>query len=127
MKITLSKMICVLSLTAGYGHAAIDEAPSNAELYEMLKATQQQLSEAKESVVGTNAEYSFKVLDHAESTNTKQLYQLESLRDGTLPSKITLGGQVTALANYQRANEDTKFGWLIRPPTSANQIGETVS
>lgn len=127
MKTTLSKMICVISLSAGYGHAAIDEAPSNAELYEMLKATQQQLSEAKESVVGTNAEYSFKVLDHAESTNTKQLYQLESLRDGALPSKITLGGQVTALANYQRANEDTKFGWLIRHPTSANQIGETVS
>ena len=25
MKITLSKMICVLSLAAGYGHAAIDE------------------------------------------------------------------------------------------------------
>ena len=127
MKITLSKMICVLSLSAGYGYAATNEAPSNAELYEMLKATQQQLSETKESVVGSNAEYSFKVLDHAESTNIKQLYQLESLRDGALQSKITLGGQVTALANYQRANEDSKFGWLIRHPTSANQIGETVS
>jgi len=127
MKTTLSKMICVLSLSAGYGYAATNEAPSNAELYEMLQATQQQLSEAKKNVVGTNSEYSFKVLDHAESTNTKQLYQLEALRDGMLQSRLTLGGQVTALANYQRANEDTKFGWLIRHPTSANQIGTTVS
>ena len=76
MKTTLSKMICVLSLSTGYGYAATNEAPSNAELYEMLQATQQQLSEAKKNVVGTNSEYSFKVLDHAESTNTKQLSKL---------------------------------------------------
>lgn len=123
MKTILSKMIFVLSLSAGYGHAGIDEVPSNAELYEMLKATQQQLSEAKKNIVATNSEYRFKVLDHAESTNTKQLYQLEALRDGLLQSRLTLGGQVTALANYQKANEDTKFCWLIRHPTSANQIG----
>ncbi|MDA8693860.1 hypothetical protein N9L91_01490 [Pseudomonadales bacterium] len=127
MKTTLSKMICVLSLSVGYGYAATNEAPSNAELYEMLKATQQQLSEAKENVVGANGEYSFKVLDHAETTNTKQLYQLQAIRDGMLQSKLTLGGQITALVNYQKANENTKFGWLMRHPTSANQIGETSS
>jgi len=132
MKTTLSKMIFVLSLSAGYGYAAtnetpINETPTNAELYEMLQATQQQLSEAKKNLVATNSEYSFKVLDHAESTNTKQRYQLKALRDGMLQSRLTLGGQITALANYQKANEDSKFGWLVRHPTSANQIGETVS
>lgn len=44
------------------------------------------------SLVGTNAEYSFKVLDHAEMTNTKQLYQLQALSNGMLGSKLTLGG-----------------------------------
>ena len=67
MKTTLSKMICVLFLSAGYGYAAtnetpINETPTNAELYEMLQATQQQLSEAKKNLVATNSEYSFKVL-----------------------------------------------------------------
>jgi len=80
-----------------------------------------------DNVVGTSAEYNYKVLDHAENTNTKQLYQLQALRDGKLESKLTLGGQVTALANYQKANEDSKFGWLMRHPTSSNQIGEEVS
>lgn len=127
MKTKLLKIIMLLSLSTGYGHAATNEAPTNAELYEMLKANQQQLSEAKKSLVGTNSEYSFKVLDHAENTNTKQLYQLQALRDGMLQSKLTLGGQVTALVNYQKANEDTKFGWLMRHPTSSNQIGKTVS
>ena len=127
MKASLTKIIFVLSLSAGYGYAAANKAPTNAELYEMLQATQQQLSEAKKRAVGTNAEYNFKVLDHAENTNTKQRYQLQALRDGMLESRLTLGGQVTALANYQEANEDTKFGWLMRHPTSSNQIGETVS
>ena len=61
--------------------------------------------------VGINSEYNFNILDHAERTNTKQLYQLEALSNGMLDSTLTLGGQVTALVNYQSANEDTKF-WL---------------
>lgn len=79
------------------------------------------------SLVGSNSEYSFKVLDHAEMTNTKQLYQLKALSNGMLDSKLTLGGQVTALVDYQDANEDTKFGWLMRHPTSANQLGTSSS
>ena len=47
MKASLTKIIFVLSLSAGYGYAAANKAPTNAELYEMLQATQQQLSEAK--------------------------------------------------------------------------------
>jgi len=79
------------------------------------------------SLVGFNATYSFNVLDHAEMTNTKQLYQLKSLENAQLTNKLTLGGQITALANYQSATEDSKFGWLMRHPTSANQIGKSAS
>ena len=78
-------------------------------------------------LVGFNSDYSFKILDHAENTNTKQIVQLRALQEGALASDVTLGGQVTALANYQRANENSKFGWLMRHPTSSNQIGENVS
>ena len=82
---------------------------------------------SSESFVGISPEYNYKLLDHAERTNTKQLYQLQALRSGLLTSRLTLGGQVTALANWQDANEDTRFGWLMRHPTSANQIGKSVS
>lgn len=77
--------------------------------------------------VSIASDYNFKVLDHAENTNTKQLLQLRALQSEELNGVITLGGQVTALANYQEANEDTKFGWLMRHPTAANQIGTNVS
>lgn len=78
-------------------------------------------------LVGISSDYTYRVLDHAESTNTKQLLQLRSKQDGELPQALTLGGQVTAIANYQDANEDTRFGWLMRHPTSSNQIGTSVS
>jgi len=80
-----------------------------------------------ENLVGRNSEYSFNMLDHAVRTNTKQKYQLNALRDGMLDSKLTLGGQITAIGNYQNANENSKFGWLMRHPTSSNQIGENSS
>ena len=78
-------------------------------------------------LVGTNAEYSYSVLDHAENTNTHMLTQLEALQNRELHNRVTLGGGVTVLANYQTASTDSKFGWLMRHPTSNNQIGETVS
>ena len=101
-----------------------------------LSALKQKITESEESKAGsidfenlirTNAEYSYMVLDHTENTNTKQLRQLEALRDGDLKSRLTIGGNINALVNYQKANTDSKFGWLMRHPTSANQFGNEVS
>jgi len=78
-------------------------------------------------LVGTSAEYNFRMLDHTVLTNTRQRYQLEALKDNVLDKNLTLGGQITGLVNYQNANENSKFGWLMRHPTSANQIGENSS
>ncbi|MGJ8690376.1 MAG: hypothetical protein ACSHXZ_12755 [Gammaproteobacteria bacterium] len=79
------------------------------------------------NIIGHNPEYSYNMLAANVRTNTKQKYQLEALKDNTLSSRLILGGQVTALADYQNANENSKFGWLMRHPTSANQIGENSS
>lgn len=77
--------------------------------------------------VGISPEYGFAMLDHAEGVNTRHLTVLQAQQRGALPNRVTLSGSVIALANYQESNSNTKFGWLMRHPTSANQIGETVS
>lgn len=77
--------------------------------------------------IGINSAYAFKVLDQAVNVNTKPLIQLEALRSGGLTDRVTLSGQVTAIANYQWSNRASKFGYLMRNPTSANQIGDNVS
>ena len=77
--------------------------------------------------VGIESGYAFEMLDHAESVTNKQEVLIDHINAGSFGSRLTLGGQVTALANYQTSNRDSKFGWLMRHPTSNNQIGETVS
>ena len=77
--------------------------------------------------VGLSSDYSYRILDHAENVNNGPLLQLQAIQNGELDNRVTLGGGVTVLANYQRSNSDSKFGWLMRHPTSSNQIGEEVS
>lgn len=84
-------------------------------------------AEYAERFVGINSAYSYQVLDHAENSNMRQIIQLEAIRDGELDNRVTLGGAITAIANYQTTNSDSKFSWLTRNPTSANQIGDEVS
>ena len=84
-------------------------------------------ADAQMGLVGVSSDYGYRILDHAEGVNTRQLTQLQAIQNGELPHRVTLSGGVTALANIQRSNSDTKFGWLMRHPTSNNQIGEDVS
>jgi len=80
-----------------------------------------------ENFVGTNGSYAYGMLDHAENVNSKPLVQLEALRDGELTDRVTLSGQVTAIANYQWSDTDDKFGYLMRHPTANNQLGPSGS
>jgi len=79
------------------------------------------------NLVGTNSEYAFAMLDHTENITTRPLIQLEALSAGQLENRVTLSGQVTAIANYQWTNTDDKFGYLMRHPTTVNQLGGHVS
>ncbi len=79
------------------------------------------------NLVGVSPEYGYRVLDHAEGVNTRELTILQAIQNGELDRRVTLSGGITAIADYQESNSDTKFSWLMRHPTSNNQIGETVS
>ena len=80
-----------------------------------------------QNLVGVSPAYGFEILDHAEGVNTRELTILQAMQEGELDRRVTLSGGLTAIANYQESNSNTKFGWLMRHPTSNNQIGETVS
>ena len=79
-------------------------------------------------VVRTNPRYAYEILDPTADINRKQRLILERRRDGTLtPDTLHVQGAVTAVANFQKSNRDDKFGYLMRHPTSRNQVGDTVS
>ena len=72
--------------------------------------------------------YGYEILDPTSGINRKQRLILERRQDGTLaPNSVNLQGAVTAVANYQMSNRTEKFGYLMRHPTSTNQMGDEVS
>ena len=109
-----------VATTAGASTGPVDLVVETDDRREMQVA-------GSENFVGTNAAYAYKILDHAENVNTKPLVQLAALQSGELADRVTLSGGITAIANYQWADIDSKFGYLMRHPTSANQLGKNVS
>ena len=75
----------------------------------------------------TNSQYSFEMLDHTKSVNQKQKKILEYKQSGRIDNGVIIGGSVTPIIDYQKSNTDSKFGYLMRHPTSANQLGKNVS
>ena len=80
------------------------------------------------NIVKLNHEYSYEILDPTTNVNRKQRLILESKQRGDLQKdSVYLSGAVTAIANYQKSNTDSKFGYLMRHPTANNQRTKEVS
>ncbi|WP_424769900.1 hypothetical protein [Pontixanthobacter sp.] len=117
------------------GQATSNPHVINSDNMDMVAARPQvsaQMSDADQKrgftdTIGIAPEYSYRVLDHAEDTNTKPLLQLTAITDGLLDNRVTVSGSTIAIATAQRSNRPSKFGYLMRNPTSANQIGSTVT
>jgi len=85
-------------------------------------------SDGNTGIIRFNHNYAYGMLDPTTNINSKQLYLLEQKQNGNLKSDaIYIGGAVTAIVDYWDSNRDSKFGYLMRHPTSNNQIGGTVS
>lgn len=77
--------------------------------------------------IGINSYLSYLMMEPNQNLRKPNLL-INSKAEGLLPEKsLTLGFQMIGLANYQRATDDSKFGWLMRHPTPSNQIGTTVT
>ncbi|HCR67504.1 MAG TPA: hypothetical protein DIW38_13510, partial [Oceanicaulis sp.] len=61
-----------------------------------------------QNLVGVSPEYGYEILDHAEGVNTRALTILNAIDNGELDRRVTLSGNVTALADYQESNSNTK-------------------
>ena len=86
-----------------------------------------QIKSSKQSFIKRNAKYSFDMLDHTSNVNQKPKTILKYKKSGELGKGVYVGGSVTPIVDYQKSNTDSKFGYLMRHPTSANQLGSNVS
>jgi len=83
---------------------------------------------AQPSSVRVNSRYTYDMLDPTTNINRKQLLLLDNKRRDEIPDdSVTFGGAVTGIADCHSSNTAGKFGYLMRHPTSNNQVGTKAS
>ncbi|MCB1135223.1 MAG: hypothetical protein KDK78_03040, partial [Chlamydiia bacterium] len=74
-----------------------------------------------------NSRYTYRMLSHVENLR-KERVLLHAKRCGDIePCRLYSGFSLIAIADYQHSNRTSKFGYLMRHPTSSNQIGKDVT
>lgn len=81
----------------------------------------------KEVAVGFNSTFSYKMLEPVQDLRKIDLL-LNERKAGALKERgLIIGASLISIADYQHSNTDSKFAYLMRHPTSANEIGKDVS
>ena len=77
--------------------------------------------------IGINPEFSYKMLEPNQDLR-KVNTLIEARKDSSIQDQsFTIGTSLIAIFDYQQSNTDSKFAYLMRHPTSNNQIGTEVS
>lgn len=77
--------------------------------------------------IGIQSEFSYKMMEQNQNLR-KTMILLEQRREGALSNRsLTIGTSLISIVDYQKSNTQDKFGYLMRHPTSANQLGKEVS
>tara|TARA_A100000171_G_C2140059_1_gene154402 strand:- start:2280 stop:3596 length:1317 start_codon:yes stop_codon:yes gene_type:complete len=88
---------------------------------------QNSVEEEPKGTIGINSQFSYKMLDPSQNLRKVNIL-LEERQKGALKDRsLTIGTSLISIFDYQRSNEDSKFAYLMRHPTSSNQIGKTVT
>jgi len=75
-----------------------------------------------------NSEYTYRILDHTTEINRKQRQILKMREAGLLENQqMYIGADMNVIADMQKSNTDSKFGYLMRHPTQNNQVGKFAS
>ena len=76
---------------------------------------------------GLNSNLSYLMMEPNQNLRKLRLL-MNAKKDGKIADKsLSIGFSMIGIVDHQSSNRDSKFGYLMRHPTSNNQIGETVS
>ena len=78
-------------------------------------------------IVGFNSEFSYKMLDQNQDLRKVNILLEEKKKGVIKKNSLIIGTSLISIFDYQHSNTDSKFAYLMRHPTSKNQIGKDVS
>jgi hypothetical protein len=77
--------------------------------------------------IGLNSPLSYKMMEPNQNLRKVYLLAYEKQNDNLEENRLVIGTSLIAITDYQHSDLDSKFGYLMRHPTSNNQIGTDVS
>ncbi len=77
--------------------------------------------------IGINSELSYKMLEPNQDLRKVSLLMDERKAGQLKERSLVIGTSLIAIMDYQQSSVDSKFAYLMRHPTSNNQIGTEVS
>lgn len=90
-------------------------------------ATGQSQAVSQSPSFGLNSYFSYLMMEPNQNLRKVKLL-VDSKSEGLIKDKsLSLGFSICGLLDYQKTNQDSKFGYLMRHPTATNQIGKHVS
>jgi hypothetical protein len=109
--------LCLVLIYSGIGNSQTT----------IISTTVETVEEEQANSIGLNSEVSYLMMEHNQNLRKVEAF-MESKADGLIADRsLSFGFNVVGLLDYQDSNRDSKFGYLMRHPTSNNQIGETTS
>lgn len=77
--------------------------------------------------VGIDSPFSYRMLEPNQNLRKVSILMEEREKDNLPNRSLSIGTSLIAIGDYQYSNSDSKFAYLMRHPTSKNQIGHEVS
>ena len=84
-------------------------------------------AQESKSIVGINSELTYKMLEPNQNVRKVNILINERHAGRLETKKLIIGTSLIAIADFQHSNTDSRFAYLMRHPTSTNQIGTEVS
>ena len=101
---------------------------SNLALFFSLSLFANSDSEGSDKVyIRKNSQLSYQMLDHTENLRKVEILLKARESDEITNESLYLGFSIIGIADYQKSNTNSKFAYLMRHPTSNNQIGKQAS
>ena len=94
---------------------------------QFLFSQQNEPGNNKEGIVRLNSDFSYQMLEPNQNLRKTDIL-LHARQDSVIKSRnLYIGVSLIVIADYQKSNTNSKFAYLMRHPTSSNEIGESVS
>ncbi|MDC3351818.1 hypothetical protein OAV92_01105 [Crocinitomicaceae bacterium] len=96
-------------------------------LFALTAIAQDSIPQKNKPSLTINPAFSHQMMEPVQNLRKVNCFLKGKQEKSIVSRQLIIGASLIAICDYQRSNIDSKFGYLMRHPTSSNQIGNEVT